>query len=444
MEKTKKILKIVGIVLLSILFMLAIVLDIWFIYVKYHAPEKVSSKTYEVGYQVTTGGDKKAFIEVNYKSNDEKNGYELFDIKYNYMLDENQDRFYSQGLQYVGIDSNIDWSFVKDGRREPEDKSKLVKESSGFISVCKYHFHNWFGNFRAKSGVGQFNYASADNYSTTNISTNPINDSTKFKIQIGDDLYLMKFKGKKKIVEDYNFVTREQADYQNNFLVVNFHYNDYYAYEDYNFFSRLLFNAVKGMERGTSQDIIFEFGDMFNFYKWDPNAQVYTDNNASTSVDEDELTWFGKLFKRVVDTQKVIEDLKSYYVITVNVSADGAKMATDSIFNAVAGKSNFNTTGSYITDDYFYGRRVKHVTLDDFTFVDTSTINTFKLCLSDKFIKDNIDNKKYIVLKVEIDLDKLSQLNFSFAGFTDNAFNEFDVYKIFTIKDGTATEVNLW
>lgn len=442
MEKAKKIFKIVGLPLLSILFVMALFLDVWFIYIKYHAPEKVSSITYEVGYQTTTAGEKRPFAEINYKSNEENNGYELFEIKYNYMLDESQDRFYSQGLQYISYDTKIYWSFKKDSQREDEDKSKMKIEKD-FLSERRYHFHNWFGKLQPADGVTLYNYASSDNYETTTISTNPINNQTLFKIQIGEDLYLMKFKGDKKITSDYNFITRQHGDYQNNFFVVHFHYNDFYAYEDFNFFSRLLFQAVQGMQRGTSQDILFEFGDMFDFYKYDPADKSYTESTTfGKSNSENELTWFGKLFKKVMDTNKVKEDLKSYYVLSVNVSADGAKTVSDSMFNAVAGKQNFNSTGTY-TDDYFFGKNVKTVTLDNLSFVDTISENTYKLSLSDKFIKENIENKDYIILYVKIDIDKINSMGLNFAGFTEKAFSDFEIYKIVKIESGVESEVSL-
>ena len=100
MSVRKKIL----IISLTILLLICAFINIWYLYIRMFGVQKVVSSTFEVGLQSLKNEenpDTKYFIEINYLSNQAQNGDEVFEIKFNYMLDENQSAFYSQGLQFV-------------------------------------------------------------------------------------------------------------------------------------------------------------------------------------------------------------------------------------------------------------------------------------------------------------------------------------------------------
>jgi len=184
-----KALKIPLIIFLAILFTACVAIDGWYLYILLKSPDKIVETTYKIGLQETTDGEQRHFIEINYMSNDNKNGLELFEIKYNYMLDEKQEDFYSQGLQYVSYNNNLGWSYYT----EPD---KFYR-SSKYGSWPAYYYDDYYmGSYHPNKDTQVFNYMSADNYEkSTLISTNPIGDTTSFKIQVGDDLFLMKFRG---------------------------------------------------------------------------------------------------------------------------------------------------------------------------------------------------------------------------------------------------------
>jgi len=443
MEKFKKVLKVIGIIFISLLFVASLVLDAWYIYIKLRAPKKVISKTFEIDLQETTAGERRPFIEVNWLKNEDGTGVPLLEYKFNYMLDETQGQFYSQGMQYCGEPT---WSYYKVGQREESYKSQTEK---GFLSKTVYYYHNWFGRYKPNADV--YNYMSFDNYTTTLGSSNPINNDTKFKIQIGDELYLMGFRSDNKVTQDANFVERVKGPYENNFFVLNFHYLDYYAYMDYDFFAKTLCNAVKNVKSGTSVYVPFEFGDYFDFYKYNDETKQYIEDSRTQASGTDQSTEektgldgiissFIQKFKVSEDKRKkIINDLKSYVVIKVNVSSSGAKVATDSMFGCIQNNCNYNTTGEYIANEYFYGKSVKTLSIDDFTAVDDGITNSFKLKLKDSFVEENIKFANNFCLKVEIDLDTVgSVLNFN--GFIDKCFDGFNVYKVYTLKTGANGE----
>ena len=86
----------------------------WYAYIYFFGVEKIISQTFKVGDQVVMKEDgttdTKTFIELNLYDN-------VFEIKFNYMLDETKTAFYSQGLQYVlkdgKSDFNLDGSYTK-------------------------------------------------------------------------------------------------------------------------------------------------------------------------------------------------------------------------------------------------------------------------------------------------------------------------------------------
>ena len=96
-------------IILSVIFVGCIPFNVWYFYLLSKKDDHIVSYTFEIGKQtLSDGSSSKYFVEVEYNSNEENNGREEFGIKFNYMLDENQTAFFSQGLQYVAnADSDI-------------------------------------------------------------------------------------------------------------------------------------------------------------------------------------------------------------------------------------------------------------------------------------------------------------------------------------------------
>lgn len=442
MTKTQKTFLGIGITILALSIVLCIFLDIWFLILKKTAPEKEVASTFKVGLQQTADGDQKPILEIKYFSNENKNGLKMVDFKFNYFLDETQEDFYSQGLQYVG--DELTWFSSPTGEID-SNPYKSVKTEQFLWASWKNLYFNAYTRWTPDSRM--YNYSSADDYSTTTLSTNPITYNSGFKIQIGDELYIMKFKGKRKVLNEQTFVKTVYGGYTlkaGGVAGLDRNYLSYYAYMDYNYVCKLLLNAVTSLPKGTSQNILFEFGDLFDYYKYNPNKSVYDEvQNSNSDEDTSDLTILGKVFEYCTDTKKISSNIKNYYVIKVTTSADGAQKSSDSLFNCIEGKTNYNNTGTADTDDYFIGKKVQLVTQDDCIPVFDTDNKNVKLKLSEEFKQANYEYRKNIVLKIVIDIDQLDSLGLTFNGLVIDSFADFNVYKVYKLADDTYTEVEL-
>lgn len=406
----------------------------WYYYIYKYAPEKYVSNTYEVGMQTIKAGteeeEQRYFCEVKYHANKNGEGFEMLDIKFNYMLDENQTAYYSQGLQYIAPQGQkIGWVFWKDATNVPTEPKADVRKT---VSSDKY-WNYWgaykpFGETSALFNKGQFcemfNYASGDDYKTVIQSTNPIGSQTKFKIQLGDDLYLMKFRNEDSTPDDANYIGREKGSSNYNFLWRVDNYYDYYAYYDYNFFCKMIYDGIQTLPYGTNSASVYEFGDIFNYYAFE-NGQFAEE--------------------RLTETAKVKTDMKSYYAIKVEKTELGAQRASDSLFGAVRGSITFNMISSTTENpvEYFVGRSIFNVTEKDFDMVEIEA-GYVVLKLKEDFVK-TYGKLDTIKLKVHVNLDSYVVKNIRVMGFAkDCGLDKFEIYecKLLQTINGTLTEVS--
>lgn len=396
-------LKTFGIVSLLLLLLASIGIISWYVYIKFGAEKVIVADTYYVGLQtVADGTETKHFVEVNYLSNDSGNGISLFEIKFNYLMDENQNELFSQGLQYTEEKSV---AFIDHARL-----TKTVYSHKNFFGweTVKYHF---IDTRPCEYSVQRYNYMSYDDYKTTLISTNPINNDSFFRIQIGDKLYGMKFKGEVPIMADY-------VEFNQGFG----HTHSYKAFVNYDvdYFAASLFDSVQSLENGTKSACVFEFGDLFDYYEYDEDLKRY----SSEPVVKEQA-------------ELIATDIKSYYSILVNKNKSGAKQASDSLFNSINGSPTFNLV-DIETEDYFYGKTT--LTLDN--AVDSAELAYVKI--SDKYvalkIKDSF-NSAYlpyvndIELKILINLDLIKAEGLEFVGFTlDSGLQNYKIISCQTVE----------
>lgn len=391
-----KVLKTIFIVLLAILFTLGLAVDIIYIWVFVKAPNKIVSQTFNVGLQELGDETTKEFVEINYYSNKNNNGIECFEIKFNYISDENKNMFYSQGLQFLSIDDNpIEFKYYYSNASK---SNKYYRKVNSFGATKKY-FDAW-GYYSPSEKTKCVNYASSDDGKTSVLSTNPLNNQTNFLIEIGSDLYKMKFKNidteKLKYSENVSlwqsrYVGTESKDFENYLFYYVFSYWDYYYNYDLNYFSYLLKNSVSVLKDNTSQQMVFEFGDLFDYYKYDADKKVYVDIS-------------------VEDSLKIKSDIKSYYCIKVNYSDDGLVRAKQSLFNNVNCSPNYNTSGDYSEVNFLYGRSVIDVSYGDFELVKAEN-DTYNLILKQSFLDKYTKYKDTIELNVYLDFDLFKNHN---------------------------------
>lgn len=404
-NEEKSVIAKIGIGLLIVFCLAFVLVDIWWIFVQFYGDDKTVFDTMKAGQiELIDGSDKKYIFEVNYYSNDNNNGLEMFEIKINYFMDEERESFYSQGIQFVGNTKDSTLKFVYNSDKDSEVETKFWSRS------------RWFGSYDSLSDGTVHNYASSDDYQTTMGKFTPFGVDSSFRITLSeeietddgvtkrDDLYLLKFQGTDTAVEDaYKHATSKVLWYT----------GDFYSYNDIYLMSRELYESAKTMKRGTSHATVVEFLNFFNFSKFD--GSTYVDLNKA-------------------DTSKVKAEIASYFVIKFNISADGARQASDSVFNNVKGSPTFNLTGDYSSDDYYIGKTIMNVNNNMFDKVQVQE-GFVALKLKAEYIEYFSQYKDEICLAITIDKDKLNDEGLEFVGFTaDSGLEKFHLKSCETIE----------
>lgn len=385
-------------------------INIWYVSLLLFGKQKIVSNTYEVGLQKITSSDgteeSRYFVEVNLMD-------DIFEIKFNYMLDENQDAFYSQGLQFLAND----YGEIKFPLGITTEGDELESESGFWLWKSKTYKRYQVGNNSkvVEDNYNFYNYMSNDDYETCLDSTNRISTDSLFKIQLDDELYGMKFKGTSIGFNNFNDLGYYDAYVKDGYLKL-WKSHVYYSGDVINL-AKLIYDGIKTLPNGTNQACVFEFADMFDYYKYNETNGTY----EKESVVDKELI---NIIKKKV---------KSYYSILVHKNEGKIQKASDSIFNCVAGNSGWNMSDDIISEDYFIGRTIVDVTINHFDLVQIAG-NSYALKLNNKFIFKYENLSDVIVLDVLIELNFFRANGYEFVGFTvDNGLNNFNVLQCRTI-----------
>ncbi len=396
----------------SIIGLICASIIIWFLSVCVWGEKKEVSKTFYVGDLTLADGTTQNIIEVEYFSNRDNKGFEAFEIKYTYFMDENKTNTYSQGFQYIAqFETNIEFGIL-------HDDLSVKKTGSGGWLFNPEKYYDCQNSVLPMSNVLTYNYMETNSGYIR--STNPINSKSSFKIEIGEDIYLMKFKNLDTPKDKTTYIG---SCWDELHPVSADKYHDlYYVYNEHNF-SRLLYQAIKTSALGVNYDIVFEFGNMFNYYKFNKETGKFDTNK--TNYD---------------DTLNIEADIKSYYSIKVTTHEEGFTSSSQSMFGSFLGNDNFNLYGDYSNGDYFVGYSIVDVGLGSFSLV-TIEDNNVALKLSDEFITYYNKYKDTIKLSIVIDLDLLESLGYTFIGFTaDSGLDKFNIYECYTISGGEKVE----
>lgn len=403
----------------------------WYGYISVYGAEKLVVNTIYGNTLTDSEGNTKHIWEINYYTNANKNGLECFEMALSGMTDiSNTDAgIYTQGMQYIAdnVNSSIEWFDVKD-IEEIQNKSSLTdvdKEKVGKYKSSIQTLHTsssflWQGKYRAvyvspfiENGASRYNYQKLASESGAYLgSTNPITKDSVFTIKLGEgeeseslnmtlmgDYHASYDSATKSVVSDQKqtlFTTKSSIG-----AVLT--YYDYYFY-DYNIdtLAYMLFNSVKTLPAGTNTSKVFEFGDYFKYY--------HTDNYQEINSD---------------DTLKVINKIKSYYSIKVNISADGMTNANQSIFGVMHGSANYSVDGD-TSNEYFTGKNVLVATNNCFDKIKVDG-NYIVLKLREDFLNAYLPYKKSIKLHVKIDETEFTEQGYTFLGFAnDSGLDNFD------------------
>lgn len=469
MDKTQKVLKILGIITACLICLCCLGVDAWWICVYKYGANKVEDNVIYADDIKATDGTTANIFEVNYKSNLNGNGVEMFELKISGLTDTNSSAIYSQGIQYVAdeSDTKIRWNYMdKNGMslndlynlsylNEAKNGNYTHLSEANYSAInsmtandnnsYNYKKHNAFigtedravfQKLNILSGASRYNYASSDNFANdVGAAVNPVNDSTFFRIQLkeknedGEEVlvpYAFKFRGDRTVEELLN--GEEKPLYSinaahNTFLYTCYDKINVFPYYNIDFLASRIYEKVKSMPAGSNQYTLVELGDWLDYYSVGKDSTLVEDR---LSVDK---------------TNKVRTMFTSYYAIKITVSADGAQKASDSMFKTIHGSANFNIAPEGVSNgDYFYGRSVVTIGLNAFDGVETE--DGYKLKLKQSFLKQYLPNKKLIVVNVVIDKDELAKTNKTFAGFAENSgLENFALQHCYTIETKNGVRV---
>ena len=418
--------KKIGISIGVLVFILCLVVCCWYVYILEYGAEKLTSTVINPGVLQTQDGSSKYIIEVNYQSNKNDNGLELFDIKLNYFTDSSREHTYTQGIQYVANnpEDKIEWvdydsygDYLKDivsNHIMGNDVENDARTNS--YEVTSYNLHhtgkwifrkdwnaNYFSIFNSARYTSSYEYEALDNNNFTG-STNPITADSSFLLQVGDEFIRMKFKGDNYV----KWTTKDAFDNDTSRIGYSKRTNYYYNYNvDYLAYS--IYQSIQELPAGTQGAYVFEFGDIFKYFE---GAEEGTEINQE-------------------DTEKVTNEIKSYYTIYVNISADGARNSKDSIFGLLHGSPTFTLDGSGSSaGDYFQGKAIIDVDVYDFDLI-YLTENSYGLKLKQDFIEEYLPYSKNIYLSITIDVSILENAGYKYSGLLeDSGIDYFDVLEL--------------
>ncbi len=416
-----------GKIILAIIMIVCLILDAVYLVILFGG-KKIFFDTNIVDQVTLKDGVQEPTIEVNYFQNKDGDGLELFEIKFTSLLGENRENTFSQGIQFVGKTESdkLSWEYVVDKNRRVEH----FFNGGWWIFDQNEQIVTW-GFQRPTENTLSYQYQSIDNFKSPILATNEIGADSVFKTTLGEEIYAMQFKwdsidarvgGAKKEIDSSNkFVINPATLYGQGEMRDYGHFgriwNYWLSYADLNFFSLKVYDAIQSVVPGTDSGIVFKFADLFNFYKCTDEKNGKYEEQATE----------GDLFNRQVE---------NYFNIKIQVHANGAKRASDSMFNAIKGDAGFNLTGNYEggTGDYFYGKNVLDVDIYDFEYVFLEN-TTYNLKLKEDFVTSYLPFVNQISLRIILDLDELEKNNIVFGGFTENSgLNEFTILECKTRK----------
>lgn len=420
LTKTQKIWKWIGISAAStVAVAMALVIAFWLLlYLAF--PTRYTNKTFNLDWlSSSASGAAQPILRVRYYSNRNKNGLEMLEVDWSYYQDTITKSIYSQGLQYVANTAadSLDFEFVIDNSK-PTTRNPSKDHVDSVFGLIPYHVYDAWGGYKLDSNTASFyNYMSSNNYSSTFESTNPLDLNSRLKITIGGEDYSMSVKGLETAIEGSPEIT---ASGNAGWIYID--ELQYYAYYDFNYLSKILYNAVNGLPGGTRTVNPFEFGDYFTYYQND------------VRVSDSQLA-----------EKKVLVDMKTYCSVAVEVFDDGARTYTDSMFNMIKGDGTFNIAPDREVSDYFIGRPIQFLTLKDFNyfkFHENDREDPYVvLKLKDSFVDTFYKDRNNIALEIEIDIDELEKQDKKFACFSYEGLQYFKVVRAYTVSNKTGKRV---
>lgn len=445
-KQSKSVGRALLVTVLSIIGVLAAVLDVWCGYIHFFGKKKETSTTVNLGNQTITAVDAstgetitqtKTFLEVNYFNN-------AVEIRFNDLVDETQSAFYSQGIQFIikdGIEKTLNSDDIFNGAYGKEITQKVEKEEQDykytFLTFYDYIEYSYIVTDKHYTYLDVYEYQSADDFETP-LSSNLLQSGDEFfKLQIkeGDKKSVigMKFKdydvsfqqgiGAAKL--DVSNMTKIASKQTTESKITALVYNkkldvqkNYYRAYDLYYFLEYIASAVQGLASGFIGETIVKMPDIFNFYKMDDIGE-YTELVAPSDA-------FMKLNNTTI----------SYDKIKITVHDKNLESSSQSMFKKLRNYQNYSTDPDYIDmTDYLSGRCLLTATLDDLDWISTETPNVYKFALSEDFKEKWQAYKNNSFIRIEIDQEYLTECGVTYDGFDLTSVEDYVLYQIETTQN---------
>lgn len=374
------------------LFILLALFDIWYFYLLKYAPNKSVLTTFNVSTLDKIENNDNYIIEFNYYANEDKAGVELAEFKLRYLTNENTTDTMEVGIQLVGKDAPIETILAR-------YKHDWVSGAFNTVGSALLGGTSYFGAKFRNCETYKYNKYDSISYK----ATSEINSNSAFLITMGEDSFLMSFKGEQKN-EQMVGLSGEQI-------------NNCYIRYDVNYMIAKLFASIKNstMSNGTYYTK-FEFKEnMFNFQK-------SNGNNTFTEIITDKT-----------DFEKIQERVVNYFTIKINTFSRGAVMASDSLFGMVENQANFNLTENTSLTDYHSKSQI--IDLNEFNLEYIKDHDNYYNIKLNEQTKKELEKYSNCLLDIKINLDnakingKLIAIN---KVLQDDVLTKDRVYKIQT------------
>lgn len=338
------------------------------------------------------------FIEVNYYSNEKKNGIELQELQLNYFTDFslNSSGYRSSGMQYIGNyqglpldtwDNNSEITFM--------NFSGSNDRYYGTSEVCENIANSYFDkSFNYYDTTLDLSWSGVTNENGS-ISTN-FTRTTDFIIKIDNRAFAIRLD---------KFFDKDVGDVRNIFGIgwkIGEKYNRFYY--TYGSLFQTCINAVKkcSVDNGTYY-IVVDLSSLFTIKEYDMEAKKFKSDD-------------------------VTDVIKNYAVMKFTISENGAKNANQSIFNMINYDSKFGIYNEEVNTSYWQERYVYNLDETNMTYRYSEVYNGY-------FISLNMDTKKLFAdmprCKVNISLDLTNDYyienDINIVGIDYNGFEDFEI-----------------
>lgn len=379
--------------LITILLIFFLLADIYWIYLKYFAPDSFTELVVNASTVEDTNG-KHAVCQVKYYENADNTGIELLEVQFTGYTDTTQTNISSFGVQIVGSINDL---------KATNNFKKTTKKNFLNMALAQNRYYTFISNLSNKKyQYGQMNfdagklcfYKESDNLNYANVDT-AFDDFGYIRFSIDDTIYALQ---PGVVYSSYKEV-----------------WTTCYKVSSLSEFILNMQEIASSCPVGHSAKT-FIFKDMFRLfeYKNGKYEEVSLQDNIFTNL---------------------FIDFEHY--------TTGATTANDSMFKMIQYNTNYTINGSSLLDEHFSDKALYKLTEQDFVFNYSEETSGHVGTLNDScynyLVKNNIKN-----LHIVIDKDYLTSIGCVYTGLSKTYLEAFNIAGYYIIENGVKIGGEIW